>query len=74
MAGAARQPEYRAGRSGFSREFYAVHIAAEAAPTVYFFLITINPQKQGIPSLGGMKQRELPYVTGKFHVESSSGY
>jgi len=38
MAGAARQPEYRAGRSGFSLEFYAVHIAAEAAPTVFFLI------------------------------------
>jgi hypothetical protein len=37
-------------------------------------LITINPQKQGIPSLGGVKERKPLCVTGEFCVKSSSGY
>jgi hypothetical protein len=34
------------------------------------YLITINPQKQGIPSLGGVKLRKPLCVTGEFCVKS----
>ena len=40
----------------------------------FVYLITINPQKQGIPSLGGIKQREPLYATGEFYVKLNSGY
>ncbi len=37
-------------------------------------MITINPQKQGIPSLGGIEQREPLGATGEFYVKSSIEY
>ncbi len=41
---------------------------------INYFLITINPQKRGIPSLGKIKDREPFRATGEFYVKSRSGY
>jgi len=45
MAGAARQADTKADRNGFSREFYVVHIAAEAVPTVLFGCFVAGSQE-----------------------------
>jgi hypothetical protein len=39
-----------------------------------YYLISSNPQKQWIPSLGEIKQREHLCATGEFSVKLSGGY